>query len=217
MSPIIFPGQSPESFAGLLKELAARLQEVDFAAVAEVLGGQALADGLQLPSFGRQYFISRSGGIREAEGRPPSPTHSVVLSYYVLEARTPAPLSGKWVAFRDFKDSAFFMPAFREAVEQRLAREFQGRLPLLRSCSEALGGQNYPELGTGDLCHLVPALPRLPLLLVFYEGDEEFPASAMVLYDSRSTAYLNLECLGVLGAVLVDRLLEEKARMAGRP
>lgn len=187
--------------------------EMEFTAVAEALGGRLLPDGLLLSSFGRQYRVSRSG-ILDAEGRPPSPTHTVVLSYYVLEGGASVPLSGKWLAFRDFKDSAFFMPAFREAVEQRLAREFQGKLNILRSCAEALGGRDYPELGTGDLCHLIPALPRVPLLLVFYEGDEEFPAGALVLYDARSTAYLNLECLGVLGAVLADRLLEEKAKRA---
>jgi hypothetical protein len=209
MSPIIFPGQAPESFAGLLKELAARMGEMEFAAVAEALGGQMLPDGLLLPSFGRRYRVSRSV-ILDTEGRSPSPTHSVVLSYYVLEGGASVPLSGKWIAFRDFKDSAFFMPAFREAVEQRLAREFQGRLAILHSCSEALGGRDYPELGTGDLCHLIPALPRVPLLLVFHEGDEEFPASTMVLYDSHSTSYLNLECLGVMGAVLADRPLEER-------
>jgi hypothetical protein len=211
MAPIIFPGQSPESFAGLLKELSTRLGGVDLAAVAPALGGQAVPDGLQLPSFGRLYCVSRSG-ILDTEGRSPSPTHSVVLSYYVLEGGASVPLSGKWVAFRDFKDSAFFMGAYRAAVEHRIAREFQGHLEALRSCSAALGGRDFPELGTGDLCHLVPALPRVPLLLVFYESDEEFPASAMVLYDSRSTSYLNQECLGVLGAVLADRLLEEKAR-----
>jgi hypothetical protein len=119
-------------------------------------------------------------------------------------------LSGKWVAFRDFKEAAFFMPTFQEQVEQRIAREFQGRLDLLKSCSERLGGRNYPELRAGDLCHLIPVLPRVPLLLVFHEGDEEFPAGATVLYDLHSTFYLNVECLGVLGAVLADRLLEEK-------
>lgn len=61
MSPIIFPGQAPESFAGLLKELTARLREMDFGAVAEALGGRLLPDGLLLPSLGRHYHVSRSG------------------------------------------------------------------------------------------------------------------------------------------------------------
>lgn len=211
MSPIIFPGQSPESFAGLLKELFGRLGGLDLPALAEPLGAQATSGGLLLPSFGRLYRIYQ-GGIRDTQGNPPSPTHTVVLAYYVLEGGSAVPLSVKWVAFRDFKDSAFFMPAFRAAVEERIAREFQGKLEILRAASARLRGRDYPELGAGDLCYLIPALPRVPLLLVFHEGDEEFPASALVLYDAHSTSYLNLECLGVLAAVLADRLLEEKAR-----
>lgn len=60
MSPIIFPGQAPESFAGLLKELSARLGEVEFAAVAEAVGGQMLPDGLLLPSFGGWLSCTRA-------------------------------------------------------------------------------------------------------------------------------------------------------------
>jgi len=208
MTPIISPGQLPESLAPIIKDLTSRLEGVDYARLADPLGAEFTSGALLVSSFGRGYRVS-GAGILDPQGQAPAPKHAIVLAYYVLEGGAGA-LSGKWVAFRDFKEAAFFMPTFQEQVEQRIAREFQGRLDLLQSCSERLGGRNYPELGAGDLCHLIPALPRVPLLLVFHDGDEEFPASATVLYDLHSTFYLNVECLGVLGAVLADRLLEEK-------
>lgn len=208
--PIIVPGQAPEIFVGLLQELLARLKGVDYGSLAATLGAEIIPGGLLIPSFGRLYRVSETG-IRDAQGQPASPKHAVVLSYYVLEGGTAA-FSGKWVAFRDFKESAFFMPAFQTHVEQRIAGEFQGKLEALRSCSTSLGGRDYPALGAGDLCHLIPALPRVPLLLVFHEGDEEFPAGATVLYDLHSTSYLNVECLGVLGAILADLLIEGMRR-----
>jgi len=208
--PIIVPGQAPEIFVGLLQELLARLKDVDYGSMAATLGAEVTPGGLHIPSFGRLYRVSETG-IRDAQGQAASPKHAVVLSYYVLEGGTAA-FSGKWVAFRDFKESAFFMPTFQAHVEQRIAREFQGRLENLHSCSISLGGRDYPALGAGDLCHLIPALPRVPLLLVFHDGDEEFPASATVLYDFHSISYLNVECLGVLGAILADLLIEGKSR-----
>ncbi|MDD5641172.1 MAG: DUF3786 domain-containing protein [Syntrophales bacterium] len=210
MAPIIFPGQSPESLAPVIQDLTGRLTGVDFARLAGPLGAEFTSGNLLVSSFAHGYRVS-GAGILDSGGRAPAPKHAIVLAYYVLEGGS-APLSGKWAAFRDFKEAAFFMPTFQEQVEQRIAREFQGRLELLKSCSQRLGGRDYPALGTGDLCHLLPALPRVPLLLVFHDGDEEFPASATVLYDLHSTSYLNVECLGVLGAVLADLLLEEKSR-----
>ncbi len=206
--PIIVPGQAPEIFGGLLQELMARLKGVDYGSLAAPLGAEITLGGLLIPSFGRLYRVSETG-VHDARGQAASPKHAVVLAYYVLEGGAAA-LSGKWAAFREFKEAAFFMPTFQEQVEQRIAREFQARLDLLKSCSERLGGRDHPAVGIGDLCHLIPALPRVQLLLVFHEGDEDFPASATVLYDLHSTSHLNVECLGVLGAILADLLIEEK-------
>ncbi len=208
--PIIVPGQAPEIFIGILQELTTRLKGVDYGNLAAPLGAETTPGGLLIPSFGRLYRVSEAG-VYDAQGQAASPKHAVVLAYYVLEGGTTA-LSGKWVAFRDFKESAFFMPAFQAHVEQRIAREFQGKLDSLRFYSNCLGGRDYPALGIGDLCHIIPALPRVPLLLVFHEGDEDFPASATVLYDLHSTYHLNVECLGVLGAILSDLLMEVKSR-----
>lgn len=210
MAPIIFPGQSPESLAPVIQDLTGRLKGLDLARLAEPLGAEFSSGTLLVSSFGHGYRVS-GAGIVDPAGRAPAPKHAIVLAYYVLE-RGAGALSEKWAAFRDFKEASFFMPTFQEQVEQRIAREFQGRLDLLKSCSERLGGRDYPELGAGDLCHLIPALPRVPLLLVFHDRDEEFPASATVLYDLHSSFYLNAECLGVLGAVLADLLIDEKNR-----
>lgn len=210
MAPIIFPGQPSEGLAGVFPELLARLAGFNLTMLAGALGADYISGALLIPSFGRVYRVSGQG-IVDQEGNQPSYTHAVVLAYYVLHGGT-AHLTGKWVSYRDFKDSAFFMPTFQEMVERRIAREFQGELKGLRSSAARLGGRDYPELGAGDLCLNVPALPKVPLLLIFHDGDEEFPASATVLYDFHSAFYLDVECLGVLGAVLADKLLEEKVR-----
>jgi len=56
----------------------------------------------------------------------------------------------------------------------------------------------------------IPALPKLPLMFTFYDADEDFPAEAKVLYDAAALDFLDLECLAVLGGILVEEL--EKVR-----
>ncbi len=50
------------------------------------------------------------------------------------------------------------------------------------------------------------ALPKLPMVLLFNDRDEEFPAQAKILFEQRAEVYLDAECLAILGNLLFQRL-----------
>ena len=52
----------------------------------------------------------------------------------------------------------------------------------------------------------LPALPKIPLLLAFYEADDDFAAEAKIFYDLTAPNFLDLECLAVLGLMVVQEL-----------
>jgi hypothetical protein len=52
---------------------------------------------------------------------------------------------------------------------------------------------NYSE----TTIFLVSALPRISLLLLFNDGDEEFPAKCTVLFQRHAEYYLDPECLAI--------------------
>lgn len=60
-----------------------------------------------------------------------------------------------------------------------------------------------------DLAYAFPALPGLPLIITFNDADEDFPAEAKLFYDLTAPNFLDLECLAVMGLILV---LEAAAR-----
>jgi len=49
-------------------------------------------------------------------------------------------------------------------------------------------------------------LPKVPVLLLFDDADEEFPAQCKVLFERRAKNYLDPECLAILGMLLSDFL-----------
>ena len=57
-----------------------------------------------------------------------------------------------------------------------------------------------------DLIVGFDALPRVPIVLVFTDADEEFAAASTVLFESRARHYLDMECLGMIGSLLVEQL-----------
>ncbi|MDD3581050.1 MAG: DUF3786 domain-containing protein [Desulfobacca sp.] len=200
----MFRPDQPRHYEEVYASLVSRLATVDFRWLADGLGAQYESGSLVISSFGESYRVTKAG-ITDLAGSVPPIDLRMVLAYYVLQGGT-AELSGQWVSFRDFKDTAFFMATYKDTVERPIAELFSGQLEALKACSQLLGGQDLPELGTGDRCYRYPALPNLPLALVYYDADEELPASATVLYDLHSTFFLDLECLAVLGLILKERL-----------
>jgi len=57
-----------------------------------------------------------------------------------------------------------------------------------------------------DLSLLFEPLPRVPILLLYWEPDEDFPAQARFLFDASVGAYLDLESVLFLVEGLMERL-----------
>ena len=47
---------------------------------------------------------------------------------------------------------------------------------------------------------------KKPLLLLFNDKDEEFPAQCTVLFEKRTETYLDMECVAMVGMLFFDYL-----------
>jgi hypothetical protein len=50
------------------------------------------------------------------------------------------------------------------------------------------------------------ALPEIPVLMLFNDADEEFPAQCAVLFERCAEKYLDIECLAMVGMLLFEYL-----------
>ena len=60
----------------------------------------------------------------------------------------------------------------------------------------------------GDASYGFRALPQVWLAAVLWLGDDEFPASARMLFDETSSHYLATDLLATLGRWIVVRMLK---------
>ena len=60
----------------------------------------------------------------------------------------------------------------------------------------------------GDAGYTFTVLPRVHLALVYWEGDEEFPSQARVLFEDSTSHYLPTDGLAILGSQLVGKILK---------
>jgi hypothetical protein len=130
----------------------------------------------------------------------------VVLCNYLIQCPDGIPRENEWCSYKDFKDAAPLVGTFANTVEQPIAAHFSGRLPELEKAGRILGAiepaTNYPY----DLNLLIQALPRIPMLLLFNDTDDEFPADCKVLYEKRVESYLDMECVAIVGMLLAEFL-----------
>ncbi|MBU2548430.1 MAG: DUF3786 domain-containing protein [Proteobacteria bacterium] len=181
-----------------------RLAGADYRHAMMFLGARDAGEEVALDVLGRTCLVG-PGGVRSADQGPLDFTVRIVVAYYILHGGS-GESGRKWVSYRDFKDGAFFHATFSQIVENKIATDFSGRPARLRQAGESLGCYLLEADLGGDICLGFPALPRVPLALVFYDADEDFPASARVLFDETAPRYLDMECLAVLGLILADQL-----------
>ena len=76
----------------------------------------------------------------------------------------------------------------------------------LRAACEALGGTPW---GKGDVSYMIPLYRGLQFVFSFWNSDDEFPASASVLFDSNSLKYMHYETLWYCLGHIFSRIKEE--------
>ena len=131
---------------------------------------------------------------------------------YLLMCPMIVPLGGSWMSFKDFKDAAPLIQAFFNTVSVPIAESFSNRLADLERAAKDIGGyqpaDNYPY----DLSLQFDALSKIPLLLLFNDKDDEFPAQCSVLFEKRVEKFLDMECLAMVGMLFSDYLRKELSK-----
>ncbi len=56
------------------------------------------------------------------------------------------------------------------------------------------------------------AFPCIPLQFIFWDGDDEFPAQANILFDKNITDFTHEETVVLIAEEGVDRFLGKKTR-----
>jgi len=183
-----------------------QLKAMRFDGKEDVLGITLDEDAVVVPYFGQSIRMT-ADGLRNEAGRRPDFSDCVVVCRYLIMCPRFEPRQREWVAYRDFPDAGPLTVFWADTVEGPLARAFSGNIGALETAADILGG-SLPDIDIAcDLCRRFTPLPKIPLLLVFNDVDDDFSASASLLFEKRASTYLDAESQAILGHALSDRLL----------
>lgn len=193
-------------FEETYRDYLSRISGIDLAEAAACLGADMERGQAVIPFFNRSYRLSQTGIVRD-DGKRPELGTCVILSRYLLMCPPVEPTRSDWASYRDFKDSGPLTTYWANEVEGALVGAFSGRLSGLAKAAAELGGYSPENDFPYDVVYCFDVLPKIPMLLLFNDTDEEFPAKCTVLFQASAEDYLDGECLAMLGAQLAGRLI----------
>lgn len=127
------------------------------------------------------------------------------LAVYYLATTDGAPVRGEWISFANLPAGGFYVDAWRGYAPGALARHFGDRTRDFERAALRIGAR--PLALTGDASFVYSALPLVPLAIIHRRGDDEFPASADVLFDASAPHHLPTDCHAILSSQVVAALI----------
>ena len=126
----------------------------------------------------------------------------ILLLRYLLEGRK-AEFKGGFYAYADMPWGNHYNQVFQGRCVKRLAFSFGFQLEKFCRVMEAVGGRRIP---VGDAGYEFAFLDDLRLQFMIWEGDEEFPPSAQILFsDNFSSAFMG-EDMAAVGDISIGTL-----------
>ena len=154
--------------------------------------------------LGREFAISHpTYAIRALdEGNlPPLPTQTFLLRY-LLESKQAA-WKGEWKTFREMPWGEMYNKPYTGRVLTRAAFTFGFRVAAFKAAAEKMGAQPVPH---GDAGYRFRLIGDFEMQILMWEGDEEFPPSAQVLYSDNFAEGFAAEDRVVAGDILITTI-----------
>ena len=196
------------------KERAASMNLED---LPDRIGGELIRENdeyvLKLPYF-TGHILIKKGSVCKENGELLNHWEQVFIFNHLSQGGSAVP-TGKWKGLEEIPNTISKIKSMRAHVEEPLLARFAGKVEELRAASLAIGGTDMTgTVKSTDLAFLFKPLPKIPLMLMFWEGDQQEGLNAIVkvLFDETITQHLDIESIMFLSERLRQLLCGEEKK-----
>ena len=151
--------------------------------------------------IGREFALAHPDyAIRALDGGkvPPLPTQTFLLRY-LLEGRDVS-WAGQWKTFREMPWGEMYIKPYTGRVLTRAAFTFGTRVAAFRAAAEKMGATPVKH---GDAGFEFDLIGGYKMQILVWEGDDEFPPNAQVIYSDNFAEGFAAEDRVVAGDILI--------------
>ena len=149
--------------------------------------------------LGVTYRVEHPAAVITPEAPLPKQTF---LLRYLLEGKQVA-ATGNYLTFREMPWGELYIKPYTGRVLTRAAFTIGTRLAAFRKAAEALGGT---PVGHGDAGYAFSFIGDYTIQILVWEGDDEFPPNAQVLYSDNFADGFAPEDRVVAGDILITHI-----------
>ena len=193
-----------KNYQGIVYKLA----DCDFEEAAARLGLDPPVNGVvRIPFLGREYEIT-SKGVTVTDGLPVHPNYLSSLIFYITSGGSGEPENSYSLLHSFIPDNVggFSNGAW---MTSSLVREFGNDYGKFSDAVKSLGA--VPDVSTGgkDHCWSYRILPKIPIQILYFEADDEFPCEIKLKLDNSAQKFMEFEQLAFLCGCLISTLAPE--------
>ena len=169
------------------------------------------SDSLELPYFTDSIIISKDN-ITKKDGLKLTRWEQVFIYNHMAQGGSKLP-TGKWKGLIEFPNTVSKIKSMKEHVEKPLVERFKGKSDELLAAAIQIGGDDMTDkIPSADLVFLFKPLPRIPVMLMFWDEDldDKFEAEVKLLFDESILDHLDIESILFLSERLRQLLCEDE-------
>jgi hypothetical protein len=206
------PGKQ-DNYETAYREAAARLSPITIGEIARRSGATVIEEGtgksLLLAFLGDEIVISHPDISVRYNGRGAEvPMWVKILTLHYLDRAGGTPPQGEEITFKQLDGGLGYFPAFQRRCITPLLEAFGADMDRFMKTGTAVGGIRSP---LGDHALVFKAFANVKVTFILWKGDDEFPPSGSVVFDSSISDYLSTEDVAVLCNMIAVRILKTQA------
>ena len=184
-----------------------KLVTESFDTIIQRTGFESVADDqFRVPFLNRVYRIGfpELAFEDEADSQKEVPIQEQILILHYMLSAAPTPLTDNWLSYREIPGASFYYSSFVRRAIDPLKKFFGQNIDNFIRAGDIMRGKS---IDTGDAGYEFRLFPNIPLRLILWAGDEEFPAEANMVFDENIGGMLSPEDIAWLAWMLVYRLI----------
>jgi len=157
-------------------------------------------------AFGEICRITKDGFNLSDE--PQTGVVGILLSLYALNAKSEPCVLEPFKAYKEFPGTMPYVGAFATHTEAILVPHVHSIKMKIQDIAGKLGGIVPEKPVSGDFSFVVYPLPKLALCYIFYEADDDFPASVTCLYSCNASLFMPNDALADVGEYTSKKIIQ---------
>lgn len=170
------------------------------------LPGEQFGEQFHFDAFGEKCVIAPKRITLGEEEH--SSLLGLIVSVYALNANSNNCVLSPLKSFKEFPDSMSHVSASAMPTSKLLGPHVAAIKKAKNSIIKAFNGERGPSEAGGDFSIIIYPLPKIALCYIFYEADDDFPASVRCLYSNNANHFMPVSGLADVGEYTSKQILK---------